>query len=129
MKISIDKDSVLEQDTYILKPIGSTSIQPPSFPGLGSQTFRRNGVNYTNIATKASVVNQLESSLVSREGYLMEALDGLPHLAVVTEKESCSFAQRFTTAELPHRIGSGVFAFHHKASDWEFLFSIIGYDE
>ena len=116
----INADNILDLDKFQMKPIGSSAIQPAHFPGLGDQSFRRNGVTYTNLATKSAVINQLEDALVEREGVLVDALDGMPYLAVETEKEGQEYIQRFTTLELPHRIGSGVFALSQKGSVWDF---------
>lgn len=101
-------------------PVGTNTIQPASFPGLGTQTYRRNGVSYTNIGTKAAVVNSLESSLIQSEGRLVSALNGLPHLSVLAQRDDFDFVQRFTTLELPHRIGAGVFALSLANDEWDF---------
>ena len=118
MRNTIDDTSILSDDSFYMVPVGTNTIQPASFPGLGSQTYRRNGVSYTNIATKAAVVNQLESSLIQSEGKLVTALNGLPHLAVVAHREDFDFEQKFTTLELPHRLGAGVFALSLANDSW-----------
>ena len=87
MRKQIDEASILLEDAFMMTSVGSQTVQPAHFPGLGSQTFRRNGTTYTNIATKAAVINQLESSLLDAEGVPCSAIAGLPHLAVTTKRE------------------------------------------
>ena len=118
---SINQSNILTDDQFLLRPVGSSAIQPPSFPGLGQNNYRSGGVSYTTIATKAAVINQLEASLVETPGYLVPALKNLPHLAVQTIEDGTRLHQRFTTAELPHRVGSGVFTLKHSGSaEWDF---------
>ena len=102
-------------------PVGTSSIQPPQFPGMGQNTWKRNGINYTTIGTKAAVINQFESVFIESDGSLIGALDGLPYLAVELSQEGVDYKILKTSFELPHRIGSGVFALKHsKSEDWNF---------
>lgn len=104
-----------------MKPIGSSSIQPPVFPGLGSNNFKKNGVTNTTIGTKAAVINKLEDTFLQAPGVLIGELDGLPYLSVELEHPEYEFTTTSTTFELPHRIGSGVFAINHPSSkEWNF---------
>lgn len=121
MKDQISANNLLRMDSFDVEPVGTTAIQPAIFPGMGSNTYKRNGISYTTIATKAAVINKFEESFVSFDGSLIPALDGLPYLAVALDQEDCSFKTMKTTFELPHRIGSGVFAIKHsKSPDWNF---------
>ena len=103
-----------------MKPVGSAFIKPPRFPGLGQNHFRRNGINNTNIGTKAAIINQLELSLVDGPGELASAINGLPHLSVILDNPEWEYKPKHTTLEIPHRAGAGVFAFNHEQSPWDF---------
>lgn len=116
----LNSSTILTEDTFYMKPVGSTFIKPARFPGLGQNHFRRNGVNNTNIGTKAAIVNQLEMSLIDSPGELVPAIAGLPHLALVTDHPEWDYKPRHTSIELPHRAGAGAFALTHDESPWNF---------
>lgn len=117
----ITTDNILSHDKFEMVPVGTTVLQPPTFPGVGNNTFNRNGINYTTLATKAAVINKFEESFIERPGYLIEALDDLPYLAIELDHAEYEFSTRQTTFELPHRAGSGVFALKHsKSTEWNF---------
>lgn len=117
----LTEKNILDTDTFKMVPVGSSSIQPPVFPGIGNNTYKRNEINYTTIATKAAVVNKFEETFIDSPGSLIEELNGLPYLAVELESAEYSYTTTTTTFELPHRIGSGVFAIKQaKSSGWEF---------
>ena len=104
-----------------MRAVGTSAIQPPSFPGLGSNNFKKNGVTNTTLATKSAVINQLESTFLQAPGVLIDELDGLPYLAVELEHPDYQYKTISTTFELPHRAGSGVFAIQHPSSkEWNF---------
>ena len=117
----ITEKTILETDTYKMVPVGSSSIQPPVFPGIGNNTYRRNEVNYTTIATKGAVVNKFEETFIASPGEIIGELEGLPYLAVELESNEYEYTTTTTTFELPHRIGSGVFALNNgNTKEWEF---------
>lgn len=121
MTESINEKNILNRESFFMRPVGTSSIQVASFPGLGSNNFKKNGVTNTTVATKAAVINQLESVFLQAPGVLIDELEGLPYLAVELEHPEYEFTTTSTTFELPHRIGSGVFAIQHPSSkEWNF---------
>ena len=111
-----------------MKSVGTSVLSPPKFPGVGNNTYSRNGVNYTTLATKAAVINKFEESFIETPGNLIQGLEELPYLAIELEHEDYQFQTRKTTFELPHRVGSGVFAIKHSRST-EWNFEEVLYDE
>ena len=88
---------------------------------MGNNSYKINGINYTTIATKAAIINKFEECFVDTDGQLIEEFRDLPHLAIELDHPEHEFKIVKTTFELPHRIGSGVFAVDlGKENSWEF---------
>ena len=117
----INQKSILTTESFFMRPVGTSSIQVASFPGLGSNNFKKSSVTNTTVATKAAVINKLEETFLQAPGVLIDELDELPYLAVELEHPDYEYKTISTTFELPHRIGSGVFAIQHPSSkEWNF---------
>tara|TARA_B100001059_G_scaffold194122_1_gene198128 strand:+ start:75 stop:1058 length:984 start_codon:yes stop_codon:yes gene_type:complete len=117
----INQKNILTTESFFMRPVGTSSIQCAGFPGLGQNNFKKNGVTNTTVATKAAVINKFEETFVQAPGQLIDELSGLPYLAVELQHPEYQFTTTSTTFELPHRIGSGVFAINQSRGDnWDF---------
>ena len=117
----INQKNILTTESFFMRPVGTSSIQCAGFPGLGQNNFKKNGVTNTTVATKAAVINKFEETFVQAPGQLIDELSGLPYLAVELQHPEYQFTTTSTTFELPHRIGSGVFAINHpRSKEWNF---------